>query len=84
MINSSVRGIESGQDYQKLAGVIAINIVDFDFIPIDEVHTSFHLWEDRHKDTMLTDALEIHFISMVKFRQLSNGDIINNHLYRWL
>jgi predicted transposase/invertase (TIGR01784 family) len=33
---------------------------------------------------MLTDALEIHFISMVKFRQLSNGDIINNHLYRWL
>ena len=79
-----VRGIEAGQDYGELPAVIAINIVDFDFIPVDEVHTSFHLWEDRHKDIMLTDALEIHFISMTKFRQLGESDIDNNCLHRWL
>jgi predicted transposase/invertase (TIGR01784 family) len=33
---------------------------------------------------MLTDALEIHFIDMVKFRQLKEKDIINNPLHRWL
>ncbi|MDR0613656.1 MAG: Rpn family recombination-promoting nuclease/putative transposase [Dysgonamonadaceae bacterium] len=79
-----VRGIESGQDYAELPPVIAINIVNFDFIPVDEVHTSFHLWEDHHKDIMLTDALEIHFISMKKFRQLGKRDIDNNSLHRWL
>jgi predicted transposase/invertase (TIGR01784 family) len=79
-----VRGIKSGQDYLKLPAVIAINIVDFDFIPVDEVHTSFHLWEDSHRDVMLTDALEIHFISMVQFRRLKEKDIINNLLHRWL
>jgi predicted transposase/invertase (TIGR01784 family) len=33
---------------------------------------------------MLTDALEIHFISMVKFRQLKEKDIENSPLHRWL
>ena len=79
-----VRGIKSGQDYGELPPVIAINIVNFDFIPVDEVHTSFHLWEDRHRDIMLTDALEIHFISMEKFRQLGKRDIDSNCLHRWL
>ena len=79
-----VRGIESGQDYAELPAVVTINIVNYDFIPVDEVHTSFHLWEDRHKDTMLTDALEIHFISMKKFRQLEKRDIERNCLHRWL
>jgi predicted transposase/invertase (TIGR01784 family) len=33
---------------------------------------------------MLTDALEIHFISMSRFRQLSDVDIAGNPLHRWL
>jgi predicted transposase/invertase (TIGR01784 family) len=78
------RGIKSGQKYRELPTVIAINIVDFDFIPVNEVHTSFHLWEDSHKDVMLTDALEIHFISMFKFRKLKEINIIDNLLHRWL
>jgi predicted transposase/invertase (TIGR01784 family) len=79
-----VRGIEAGQDYRELPPVIAINIVDFDFIPVNEVHTSFHLWEDHHKNLVLTGDLEIHFISMAKFRQLKEIDIENNLLHRWL
>jgi predicted transposase/invertase (TIGR01784 family) len=78
------RGIEAGQDYWKLPKVIAINIIDAEFIPIDEIHTCFHLCEDNHKDVMLTDTLEIHFICMSKFRQLKEIDIVSNPLHRWL
>jgi predicted transposase/invertase (TIGR01784 family) len=79
-----IRGIEAGQDYGELPKVIAINIVNFDFIPVDDVHACFHLWEDTRRDVMLTDALEIHSISMPQFRQLKEIDVVNNPLHRWL
>ena len=44
----------------------------------------FHLWEDTHKDCLLTDALEIHFIDVKKFNALPEKDIKNNSLHRWL
>jgi predicted transposase/invertase (TIGR01784 family) len=78
------RGINAGQDYGELPNVIAINIINFNLIQVDAVHTSFHLWEDHHKDCLLTDALEVHFIDMVKFRELREKDIVNNRLHRWL
>ena len=66
-----VRGIDSGQDYLELPDVIAINIIDFEFMPeINDIQTSFHLWEDSYRDKMLTNALEIHFVNMFKFRRL--------------
>ena len=77
------RGIIAGQDHKELPNVIAINIINFEFIPIDDFHTTFHLWEDNHRH-MLTDALEIHFIDMVKFKKLLNKDIRNEPLHRWL
>ncbi|MDR1865825.1 MAG: Rpn family recombination-promoting nuclease/putative transposase [Bacteroidales bacterium] len=79
-----VQGIEAGQDYRELPGVIAINIIDFEFMEINEVHTSFHLWEDLHKDCLLTNDLEIHFINMVNFRRLREKDIEHNSFHRWL
>jgi predicted transposase/invertase (TIGR01784 family) len=78
------QGIESGQDYHDLPAVIAINILDFGFLPLDEFHTSFHLWEDRHKEYMLTGALELHFLEMPKFRRCREKDIGHNALHRWL
>jgi predicted transposase/invertase (TIGR01784 family) len=33
---------------------------------------------------LLTDALEIHFVDMVKFRRLGEKDIRNDPLHRWL
>jgi predicted transposase/invertase (TIGR01784 family) len=77
-------GIKSGGDYKDMPNVININILGTQFIPIDNFHTSFHLWEDTHKDYRLTDALEIHFLDMVKFHRLQNKDIVNNNLHRWL
>jgi predicted transposase/invertase (TIGR01784 family) len=79
-----VRGIGSGQDYVELPEVIAINIINYDFIRGDEFHTCFHLWEDNHREIMLTDALEIHFISMPKFRKEKKKDIVGNPLHRWM
>jgi hypothetical protein len=67
-----------------LPAVIAINIVNFEFVAVDDFHTSFHLWEDRHKECMLTDALEIHFVDMVKYKQLREKDIRHDALHRWL
>ena len=79
-----MRGIAKGDDYIDLPRVITINIVNFDNITLDDFHTRFHLWEEEHKDYMLTDALEIHFINMVKFKKLKTADIENNPLERWL
>jgi predicted transposase/invertase (TIGR01784 family) len=79
-----VKNMNSGDVYTDLPNVISINIVNFDFIPLDDFQTSFHLREDRNHDCILTDAIEIHFINMVKFRRLKNKDIKNNILQRWL
>jgi predicted transposase/invertase (TIGR01784 family) len=79
-----VDGINKGQEYDELPRVIAINILGAEFLSIDEMHATFHLWEDNNKDYMLTNALELHFIDMVKFRRLKKKDIEHNHLHRWL
>jgi predicted transposase/invertase (TIGR01784 family) len=78
------KGIGSGEDYGNLPNVIAINILNFEFIPLDDFHTVFHLREDTHPDYVLTKALEIHFIDMVKFRRLKEKDLRHNILLRWL
>ena len=53
-------------------------------VSVDDFHTVFHLWEDSHKDCLLTDALEIHFIDVKKFNALPEKDIKNDSLHRWL
>ncbi|MDR2140076.1 MAG: Rpn family recombination-promoting nuclease/putative transposase [Tannerella sp.] len=77
------RGIDSGQDYAELPRVIAINIVNFEYLEIEVFHTCFHLWEDHHR-YQLTDALEIHFIDMVKYKRYREKDIHHDPLHRWL
>ncbi|MCL2320437.1 MAG: Rpn family recombination-promoting nuclease/putative transposase, partial [Treponema sp.] len=81
--------LKSGEDYIELPNVIAINIVNFECIPSSGFHACFHLWEDTQRDLMLTDALEIHFVDMVKFRRLRNNitkdkSFLDDPLHRWL
>jgi predicted transposase/invertase (TIGR01784 family) len=73
----------SGDDSIELVPVIGINIIDFGLGPAQDFHTSYHLWEDRHKDVLLTDVCEIHFLDMVKFRRAGKPDL-ENPLNRWL
>ena len=76
--------LEAGQDYRELPDVIAINIVDFDYLPVRNFHTRFHLREDSDRDIILTNALEIHFINMVQYRKRGRKEILDNPLCRWL
>jgi predicted transposase/invertase (TIGR01784 family) len=78
------KGIKRGEEYEILPNVITINIVGMEFFIVDKFHTSFHLWEDEAKKYYLTEALEMHFIDMIKFRRLKKKDIVNNTLHRWL
>jgi predicted transposase/invertase (TIGR01784 family) len=77
-------GIGKGHDYIELPAVIGINILGFGYIPLDDFHTSFHIYEDHHKEYQLTDNLELHFLDMVKFRRLKEKDILHDPLHRWL
>lgn len=63
--------------------VIAANIINFPSIALEEFHTSFHIYEDSHREYKLTDALEIHFIDMPRFRRLVKKDMVDP-LHRWL
>jgi hypothetical protein len=38
--------IDKGDTYDRLKKCITINIVDFECIPIDMVHTKYHITED--------------------------------------
>jgi predicted transposase/invertase (TIGR01784 family) len=78
------RSLKEGQDYRKLPNVIAINIVNFNFPPVRNSHTRFHLREDIDHDIVLTDALEIHFLNMVQYRKQRKKIPLDNPLNRWL
>jgi len=80
--------LKSGQDYIELPDVIGINIVNYDFPDTQNFHSCFHLREDTEKEIILTNALEIHFINMVKYRKQVkenlNNQGLNDPLFRWL
>jgi predicted transposase/invertase (TIGR01784 family) len=60
--------LQTGNKYKELKKTICINILNFNFIAIEEFHTEFHIREDK-SNIKLTDDLEIHFIEMNKFEK---------------
>jgi predicted transposase/invertase (TIGR01784 family) len=72
----------AGQDYQDAPDVVAVNILDFAYFPLEEFHTIFRLWEDKRRDCLLTGAAEFHFLEIPKFRRLEDKDIRGNPLHR--
>jgi predicted transposase/invertase (TIGR01784 family) len=79
-----VKGIKAGQDYRELPNVIAVNIINFELLPVERFHTCFHLREDEDRDIILTEALEIHFLDMVKYRRQAGKGSLENPLSRWM
>jgi predicted transposase/invertase (TIGR01784 family) len=77
------RSLKEGQDYRELPNVIAINIVDFDYLPGENFHTCFHLREDTDPSIILSPVLEVHFVNMVKWRKQREKDL-TVPLHRWL
>jgi len=78
------KSLKKGQDYKELPDVIAVNIVDFNFPPVRNSHTRFHLREDLDHDLVLTEALEIHFLNMVQYRKQRKKILLDDPLNRWL
>jgi predicted transposase/invertase (TIGR01784 family) len=78
------RSLRAGQNYRELPVVIAINIVNYEFFDVGEFHTCFRLREDTYRDLVLTDALEIHFLDMVKWRRLKGKDVAGDSLHQWM
>ncbi|MDR1324657.1 MAG: Rpn family recombination-promoting nuclease/putative transposase [Treponema sp.] len=81
-----IRNFRSGDDYRELLPVITINITGFEcLVKVKDFHATFHLWEDRQKEFLLTDVCELHFLDMVKFRRYQRaGFSLKNPLDRWL
>jgi hypothetical protein len=56
--------------------------------PAKDFHSVFRLREDSEREIILTNALEIHFINMVKYRKQGRSELdkqsLNNPLCRWL
>ena len=83
-----VRKLKAGEDYVELEKVIAINILNYNYPKTKSFHSCFRLREDEEPDIILTDALEVHFINMVKYRRQARkkSDMrgLDDPLRRWL
>jgi predicted transposase/invertase (TIGR01784 family) len=77
-----IKSLKAGQDYSELPDVIAINIIDFEYINTRSFHSCFHLRDDNDREIILTNSLEIHFINMVKYRKTRGK--LKDPLSRWL
>ncbi|MBX6396615.1 MAG: Rpn family recombination-promoting nuclease/putative transposase, partial [Alicyclobacillaceae bacterium] len=73
--------LKEGDSYWKLHKAVTINVLDFDYIPTDRYHTTFHLREDV-TGLLLTDLLEIHFVELRKLREQAVG--LERRLVRWM
>jgi predicted transposase/invertase (TIGR01784 family) len=60
-----IEQLKSGDKFSKLKKTITINILDFESLPIEKFHSSFHIIEDE-TGIKLTDLMEVHFLEMSK------------------
>ncbi len=73
--------IDTGEKYFELKPTISINLLNFDLIESEKVHSCFGLYEKNNHDLMLTNHLTIHFIEIKKFIQESN---FQTDFERWM
>jgi predicted transposase/invertase (TIGR01784 family) len=59
--------IKKGDIYSKLEKVVAINILDFIILPLDQIYSKFHIKEEK-SGYKLTDVLEIYYLELGKLR----------------
>jgi len=74
--------IKEGSDYTQLKKTIAINILEFDFLPSSHFHSMFQLRDSSAPEIVLADTIELHFLECAKFRRIMPD--LRNPLHRWL
>lgn len=57
--------LSEGGSYRALHKAVTVNILDFDYLPTERYHSTFHLHEDV-TGLVLTDLLEVHFVELRK------------------
>ncbi|WP_341456633.1 Rpn family recombination-promoting nuclease/putative transposase [Clostridium oryzae] len=72
-----------GDTYDKLKKCITINVVDFECVPVDKVHTTYHITEDE-TGYKLTDVLEVHFLELPKLKRLDSIKDSADPILDWL
>ncbi len=75
--------LESGNDYQKLARTICINLIDFNLLNHDKFHSVYRL-KDCETHEELTDIIELHFIELKKTKHVKHADEVKSKLEAWL
>ena len=73
--------IDTGEKYFELKPTISINLLNFNLIKSEKVHSYFSLYEKNDHNLMLTNHLTIHFIEIKKFIQDSD---FKTDFERWL
>lgn len=64
--------LQAGDDYRQLHKAVTVNVLDFDYVPTDRYHSTFHLHDDA-TGLMLTDLLEVHFVELRKLKRAIGG-----------
>lgn len=75
--------IIEGDNYNKLAKTVCINILDFKYLRNDNFHNAYRLKEIITNEE-LTDTMEIHFIEIPKLRKLDDSEEISDMLEAWV
>lgn len=75
--------IVEGDNYNKLAKTVCINILDFKYLKNEEFHNAYRL-KEIHTNEELTDTMELHFIEIPKLRKLDDTEEISDMLEAWI
>lgn len=75
--------IIEGDNYNKLAKTVCINILDFKYLKNEKFHNAYRLKEINTNEE-LTDTIELHFIEIPKLRKLDDTEEISDMLEAWI
>ncbi|CEK36549.1 transposase and inactivated derivative,conserved hypothetical protein,PD-(D/E)XK nuclease family transposase [[Clostridium] sordellii] len=75
--------IVEGDNYNKLAKTVCINILDFKYLRNEKFHNAYRLKEIITNEE-LTDTMELHFIEIPKLRKLDDSEEISDMLEAWV
>lgn len=75
-----VRQAQENVQLGKLHKSVTINILDFDYLPTDRYHSTFHL--GNGEEPLFPNLMEIHFLELRKYGALP--DQLKGPLMRWI
>ncbi len=73
--------LSEGSSYRALHKAVTVNVLDFDYLPTERYHSTFHLHEDI-TGLLLTDLLEVHFVELRKIG--TQPAALGHRLVRWM